>query len=113
EVVVQAAVRDEVDVPPRNLPVDHAADIDAGLAHEISPQLDDDGGAGQQARRVLDETVEMAADARNVERRLVREVWDPEAAADVEAPNGRRRGPGQPGRELDRARLRFDDRFGA
>ena len=42
EVMVQAAVGDEKDLPARFLAVDHFGDIDAGLAHQIAPQFDHD-----------------------------------------------------------------------
>src|SRR4051794_27792950 len=47
EMVMQAAVDDQEHLAARDLAVDDARDVDAGLADEITPELDDHVGTRQ------------------------------------------------------------------
>ena len=49
EVVMQAAVRDEIRLPARDLAIDHPAHVHAGFPHEVAAQLDHDLRLGQLA----------------------------------------------------------------
>ena len=53
EMVVQAAVGDEEHVAARNLAVDDAAHVDAGLADEIAAELDHDLRVRQGSSRLV------------------------------------------------------------
>ena len=72
--MVQSAVRDEEDVAARDLAIDDAAHVDAGLADEVAPQLDDELRLRQsrvaRSARVVRRAAPIGAE---IERLLARE----------------------------------------
>ena len=67
EMVVQPTIRDQEYLPSRNLAVDHPAHIDAGLAHEISPELDREPRMRQRVFRPLDDNAKIVSDLGKIE----------------------------------------------
>ena len=113
ELVVHPAVDDEERGAARLLAVDDAGDVDAGLADEVAPELDDDARLRQQRpHRAGHEVLEVRADRGEVQRRVALVVRDAEAAADVEVAHGPRRVVGEPQRELDGPALRLAEDLG-
>src|SRR4030095_9654934 len=94
KVVVQSAVSDKENVPSRDLAVDDATDIDAGLADEVAAELDDKTGLRKRCPRAARHVAQVVADGSELERFLAREIGNAEAAADIEHTHrsGRRSG---------------------
>ena len=83
--MVHATVDDGVRLAARLLHVDHAGDVDAGLADEVATELERHLGLRQPRRDpLLEERAEPIPDPRDVEPLVLLEVGDPEAAAEVE-----------------------------
>src|SRR5215208_3705275 len=86
EVVVHAAVSDDEGLAPRLLYVDDSSDVDAGVGHQVAPQLEE-VPASFEARVLAaggEQSAEAFGEAVKVELTHLLEVGDPEAAAEVD-----------------------------
>ena len=92
---MQPAVDDQERLPARLLAVDDAGDVDAALADDVAAELDDDARVGQArgGSAPSSSVGEVLADRGEVERLVLVEVRDAEAAAEVEVADRRRRAP--------------------
>ena len=86
ELVVHAAVDDEVGLRRATPSVDHPGHVDARLADEVAAELDDDPWRPAAPARAGSSTQlgEVVADGVEVERLVLLEVGDAEAAAEVD-----------------------------
>src|SRR5882724_10029084 len=105
QVVVQAPVGYQEYLPPRDLAVDDAADINARFADQVAAQFDHDLGLGQASRHSVHQPGEIGAYRSDIEGALARKVRNAEAAADIEQAHGRGRVHRELERELDRLLL--------
>src|SRR5690242_1122534 len=114
EVMVETAIRHQKDLAAREFAIEDARDIDAGLADDVAPELDDDLRLRQRLfDAARDETREVLADGIEVERRILREIRDAEAAADIEMAKRHGRIGRERDGELDDALLHLDQHIGA
>ena len=74
EMMMQAAVGDEEHLAARNLAVDDAADVDAGLADQVAAELDDELRLRQRAACRVRPALAGCRRSGQVERLLAREV---------------------------------------
>src|ERR1043166_2735031 len=111
QMLVQAAVRDQKHLPARDLAVEHATHVNAGLADQIAAQLDDQPGFGQALFHQRGQRAQVGADRGDVERLFSGEIRYAEAAADIDV--ARRRGGlrRQTQRQLDGFLLGLADRL--
>jgi hypothetical protein len=86
--LMQTAVDHQEDLATRHLSIDHSRHVDAGLAHEVAPELDDDrdpaagwpcAGSGQ-----------MRPDRRKIERASPGNK-EFQTASEIQPDHGRRR----------------------
>src|SRR6185437_13535343 len=113
QMMMQAAIGDQEYLAPRDLAIDHPADVDTGLADQVTSQLDRELGFRQSLPGTCGKRAHVGAHSTQIQARLTRKVGYAEAAADVEQAY-RRGGVGaQPYRQLQGLVLRLDDRLGA
>src|SRR5207302_6745910 len=93
QMVMQAAIGHEKNMPPRQLSVDDARHVDARLADEESSQFDHDFCLSQAGIQAIQDAREVGADCCEIELLVAREVGNAEAAADVENSYRSRRMP--------------------
>src|SRR5437588_8577050 len=84
QMVMQAAIGHEKNMPPRQLSVDDARHVDARLSNEESSQFDYDLCLCQAGIQALQDARKVGADRCEIERFVAREVGNAEAPADVE-----------------------------
>ena len=89
--VVQPAVRDQEHLSARNLAVDNAGHIDAGLTHQVAAEFDHQRGLRHFALGTLGQLGQVVADGSQIEPALTGEVRDAEAATQVEEAHRLRR----------------------
>src|SRR5687768_13334232 len=111
--MMQPAVGHEETMAPRDLAFDDATNINAGLAHKESTQLQDDLRPGQARVQTLEDGRQVPADERDIEALVAGKVWNTEAAADVEDAHRTRCVLREALGELDALPLRLRNRVGA
>src|SRR5262245_2977265 len=111
--MMQATVGHQKDVATRDLAVDDAADIDAGFADEVTPQLEHDLRLWQAVGNARKPARQAGSDRGDVERLLAGEVRNAKPSADIEQAHGRGSIDAESYRQLERLFLRFLDRAGA
>ena len=82
--MVHSAVEDDEGGAARDLHAQHARQVEPGRAGEEAAGLDDEAGGGERGRQVREELGGALLHRAEVERFLVREVRDTEAAADID-----------------------------
>src|SRR3712207_5713723 len=88
ELVVKTAVDDDIDAAPGLLAIDDAGDIDAAFSHDVAPEFDDDANVREAGPdRVFHQIGQVVSDRGKVEGEVLLEVWDPEAASEVQVAN--------------------------
>src|SRR6516162_9388064 len=98
--MVESAVGDEKDVAARDLAVHDPCHVDARLANQVTTELDDQRARGELGSCSPRQALEVRADGAEIKPLLACEVWNAEAAAEVQESHGRRRVLGQPKCEL-------------
>ena len=90
--VVQAAIGDQKHLATRDFAVHDAADVDTGLADEVTAQFDDELGLGQVALGARLQLSQVGGDRGQVQPCFTGEIGDAEATAQVQELDGRRCG---------------------
>src|SRR3712207_4601818 len=111
--MVQPTVDDEERTASRHLPVDHPRQVNPTLTDQVSTKLYDDLDLRQRRSDPVGEhLLEVGADGSEVEGRILGEVRDAEAAAEVQVADLCGRGLGESQQQFRAAALRFAQQRG-
>ena len=102
EVMVHAAVNDQVNVTPRDLTVDHSAHVDTGFTHEIPTELEHDLSAGPHTLDTLKHIPQVLGDRCKVERLVPGKIGDAKPTTDIDDLGGAGRCRSESQHELHR-----------
>src|SRR5688572_25560828 len=111
--MMQPAVGDQEHMTPRDLAVDDATYVDAGLADQKASELEHDVRLRERAPDRWHQRAQRRADRRQVERLVAGEIGNTKAAAEVQQAHGSRRVQRELTRKRGRLGLRFDQTLGA
>jgi len=110
--MIQPAIDDEEYLSARDLAIEDARHVNAGLADQIAAQLDHQLGFRQFGLRPLDQRRKIRTDRREVEPLLAGEIGNAEATSEVEKTHRRRCVLRQSQREFVGLALGLDDCLG-
>ena len=114
ELVMQPPVDDEKGPPSRLLTIDYSRDVDAAFADDVAAKLEDNPRIGKPRTDPLSHEIrQIVPDRRKIDRLVLLEIGNAEAAPDIEVLHGPGRQVGKRQQQVDGLALRLDEDLGA